>query len=334
MAEETKDVNTGEEEELSGVELLQTEFEDNVTDDHHAGIGSSADDNESHQLDIDDYNEVIANADAHAEGEASGETENTDDPKVEASESTEDGEAKIPKERLDEVITERNTERDERAKDKAEWAKKEAYFEGRLQAIEAGRSPVEDVAEVVSPFDKVLEGEPQEIIDALQANPAEFFGNLKASAEAKAQANITAQNDEKQYYDNLRTGLDKFGAEHEGFMDVIEQMHGVMGKNPIHNLVSAFAYEVEIPAMKTAHEEALATATGDLEAAKAEGVKIGKAEALKDFQAKGASAVLDGSQSVEGAKVSPQPELEDTKKSGGIRAILTKNLLTRRAGKG
>jgi flagellar biosynthesis/type III secretory pathway protein FliH len=335
MAEEKKDVNTGEEEELTGAELLQTEFEDNVTDDHHAGIGSSADDNESHQLDIDDYDEVIENADKHAEGEASGETETTDDPAKDAEgESTEGDEAKIPKERLDEVILERNTEREERATDKAEWAKKEAYFEGRLQALESGKQTTEEVAEVVSPFDQILEGEPQQIIDALQANPAEFFTNLRESAEAKAAKSITAANEEKQYYDNLRTGLDKFGADHEGFMDNIEQMHGVMGKNPIHNLVSAFAYEIEIPALKSAHEKALATATGDLEAAKAEGVKIGKAEALKDFQSKGAAATLDGSQSVEGAKVTPQPELEDTEKSGGIRAILTKNLLTRRAGKG
>ena len=232
------------------------------------------------------------------------------------------------------MITERNTEREERAKDKVDWAKKEAYFEGRLQTLEAGKTSAEEVTEVVSPFDQVLEGEPQQILDALQANPAEFFSNLKASAEAKAQANITAQNDEKAYYENLRSGLDAFGAEHESFIENIEMLHGVMGKNPIHNLVSAFAYEVEIPAMKVAHEEALTTAKGDLEAAKAEGVKLGKAEALKDFQSKGASAVLDGSQSVEGAKVSPQPELEDTEKSGGIRAILTKNLLTRRAGKG
>jgi hypothetical protein len=329
MAEETTDVNAGDE------EVIDTDYVDNVTDDHDAGIGASADDNESHQLDIDDYDEVIANADKHAEGETSGETETTDDSAAEASESTEEGEAKIPKERLDEVITERNTEREERAKDKAEWAKKEAYFEGRLQALEQpGTTSTEEVAEVVSPFDKILEGEPQEIIDALQSNPAEFFTNMKEAAESKAQANITAANEEKQYYANLRSGLDEFAAGHDGFMDVIEQMHGVMGKNPIHNLVSAFAYEVEIPALKTAHEEALAKATGDLEEAKAEGVKIGKAEALKDFQAKGASAVLDGSQSVEGAKVSPNPELENTEKSGGIRAILTKHLLTRRAGTG
>ena len=333
MAEETKDVNT-DEVEPTGVELLQTEFEDNVTDDHHAGIGSSADENESHQLDIDDYDEVIANADAHAEEEASGETETTDEPAAEASESTEDGEAKVPIDRLNKVIDERNTEREERAKDRAEWAKREAYFEGRLQTLEAGKKPAEEVTEIVSPFDQVLEGEPQQILDALQANPAEFFSNLKASAEAKAQKNITAQNEEKQYYDNLRNGLDAFGAEHDSFIENIEMLHGVMGKNPIHNLVSAFAYEVEIPAMQAAHTEALTKATGDLEAAKAEGVKIGKAEALKDFQSKGAAATLDGSQSVEGANMSPQPELEDTKKSGGIRAILTKNLLNRRAGKG
>jgi hypothetical protein len=333
MAEEKTDVNASE--EPTGEEVLQTDFSDNITDDHHAGIGASADDNESHQLDIDDYDEVIANADAHAEGEALGEEKTTDDPKEEDGKSTEEEEeARIPKSRLDEVIAERNTEREARIKEKAEWAKKEAFWEGRLQALESGKTPEEEVVSQVSPFDQVLEGEPQEILDALQANPAEFFSNLKASAEAKAQANIQAQNEEKAYYDNLRNGLDAFAAEHEGFMENIEQMHGVMGKNPIHNLVSAFAYEVEIPAMKAEHEKALTEAKGDLAAAKAEGIKLGKAEALKEFQAKGAAATLDGSQSVDGGKVNPQPELEDTEKSGGIRAILTKNLLNRRAGKG
>jgi hypothetical protein len=336
MAEETTDVNASG--EPTGEEVLQTDFSDNITDDHHAGIGASADDNESHQLDIDDYDEIIANADAHAEGDPLGEAKTTDDPKEEDGKSTDDDEeeeAKIPKSRLDEVIAERNTEREARAKDKADWAKEKAFFEGRLQALEqAGTKPAEEVIPEVSPFDQVLEGEPQQILDALQANPAEFFSNLKASAEAKAQANIQAQNEEKAYYDNLRNGLDAFAAEHDGFMENIEQMHGVMGKNPIHNLVSAFAYEVEIPAMKAEHEKALTEAKGDLEAAKAEGIKLGKAEALKEFQAKGAAATLDGSQSVDGGKVSPQPELEDTAKSGGIRAILTKNLLNRRAGKG
>jgi hypothetical protein len=325
MSEETTDVNAGEEEVV-----------DNVTDDHHAGIGASADENESHQLDIDDYDEVIENADKFADGETLGEAETTDDPEAEeSSESTdEDEEAKIPKSRLDEVITERNTEREERATDRDTWSREKGVLEGRLQALERTATPEDTAEPAISPFDQVMQGEPQEIIDALQANPKEFFGNLKASAEATAQAKITADTEERTYYESLRSGLDSFADSHDGFRDNVQAMSGIVDNNPIHNLVSAFAYEVEIPALKASHEEAITKATGDLEAAKAEGVKLGKAEALKDFQAKGSAAVLDGSQSVEGAKVSPQPELEDTEKSGGIRAILTKNLLNRRAGKG
>jgi hypothetical protein len=325
MSEETTDVNAGEEEVI-----------DNVTDDHHAGIGASADENESHQLDIDDYDEVIENADKFADGETLGEAETTDEPAAEeSSESTEEEEeANIPKSRLDKVIGERNTERESRATDRAEWSRERGVLEGRLQALERTATPEEKAEPVVSPFDQAMLGEPQEIIDALQANPKEFFGNLKAAAEADAQAKIEAKTEEQTYYDSLRRGLDSFADEHESFRGNVQELGGFVESNPAHNLISAFAYEVEIPAMVVAHEKALTKATGDLEAAKAEGVKLGKAEALKDFQAKGAAAVLDGSQSVEGAKVSPQPELEDTAKSGGIRAILTKNLLTRRAGKG
>jgi len=325
MSEETTDVNAGE---------VTEEVIDNVTDDHHAGIGASADENESHQLDIDDYDEVIDNADAYAEGESLGEAETTDEPTEDAEgESTED-EARIPKSRLDKVIDERNTEREARTKEQAEWNRQRGILEGRLQALERTATPETKPEPVVSPYEQMMNSEPQEIIDALQANPAEFFGNLKAAAEADAQAKIMADNEEKQYYDNLRNGLDSFAAGHDNFRENIDMLGDVVDSDPIHNLVSAFAYKVQIPAMEAAHAEALTKATGDLEAAKAEGVKIGKAEALKDFQAKGAAATLDGSQSVEGARVSPQPELEDTEKSGGIRAILTKNLLTRRAGKG
>jgi hypothetical protein len=327
MSDETLDVNAGDEEVI-----------DNVTDDHDAGIGSSTDEMESHQLDIDDYDEVIDNANAFAEGETLGEAKTTDDPTETAeSESTEttEEEANIPKSRLDKVIGERNTEREARIADQANWNREKGILEGRLQALERGLTTPEVKPEpVVSPFEQVMSGEPQEIIDALQANPAEFFSNLKSAAEADAQAKITADNEEKAYYESLRQGLDSFAAEHEGFREKVGEMSSIVDSNPIHNLVSAFAYEVEIPALKAAHAEALTKATGDLEAAKAEGIKLGKAEALKDFQAKGAAATLDGSQSVEGSRVTPQPELEDTEKSGGIRAILTKNLLNRRAGKG
>jgi hypothetical protein len=323
MSDEKTDVNAGEEEVI-----------DNVTDDHHAGIGASADENESHQLDIDDYNEVIENADKHAEGEASGEAETTDEPTKDAeSESTdEEEEAKIPKERLDKVITERNTEREERTKDQAAWNREKGVLEGRLQALERTATP-ETAAPVVSPFDQVMTGEPQEIIDALQSNPAEFFQNLKASAEADAQAKIEAKSEEKTYYDNLRRGLDSFAADHDSFRENVEAMGVVVDSNPIHNLVSAFAYEVQIPAMEASHKEALTKATGDLEAAKAEGIKVGKAEALKDFKAKGSAATLDGSQSTVGANVQ-EPELEDTKKSGGLRNILVSKLNARRESRG
>jgi hypothetical protein len=329
MPSEKTDVNAGDE----GV--IDTDFVDNVTDDHDAGIGASADENESHQLDIDDYNEVIENADKHAEGEASGEAETTDEPTKDAeSESTdEEEEAKIPKERLDKVIGERNTERELRATDQATWNREKGVLEGRLQALERTAKPETETETVVSPFDQAMTGEPQEIIDALQANPKEFFQNLKASAEATAQAKIEAKNEEKTYYDNLRTGLDSFAADHDNFRENVHAMGEIVDSNPIHNLVSAFAYEVQIPAMEASHKEALTKATGDLEAAKAEGVKIGKAEALKDFKAKGSAAVLDGSQSVEGAKVN-EPELEDTKKSGGLRNILVNKLNARREARG
>lgn len=330
MSDETKGVNTDSEEvietDMSGV--------NNVTDDHDAGIGSPADEMETHNPDIDDYDEIIANADADAE-EASGETETTgeSDEAEETSGTEDEEEARIPKSRLDEVIAQRDAKDAELNELRTEIARERGIMEGRLQALENAQTTVmpEDTAD---PFEELLQGEPQEIIDALQENPAEFFTNMRKASEAKAQANIAAQREEEKYYEDLRNGLDAFAADHEGFMENVEKMHGVVNDSPIHNLVSAFAYEVEIPAMQAAHEEALAKATGDLKAAKAEGIKIGRAEAMKEFKAKGNAAVLDGSQSTQGAKTVVDPEISDTEKSGGLAKVLTDKLLKRRAASG
>jgi hypothetical protein len=332
MSEETKDVNT------SGEEVIETDMslgQDNITDDHHAGVGSSADENESHQLDIDDYDKVIENANADSE-EASGETETTDESgeeEVRSGKEDKGGEPRVPKSRLDEVIGERNTEREQRVADREAWARERGLLEGRLQALESAARPTEP--EAVDPFEELLSSaEPQAIIDALQENPAEFFSNLRRSSEAKAQQNIAAQQQEQKYYDDLRNGLDAFAADHDGFMDSIERMHGIVTSNPIHNLVSAYAYEVEIPALVESHKSAIGELEGKIEAAKAEGIKVGKAEALKEFQAKGAAAVLDGSQSSQGGKTVIDPEIADTEKSGGLAKVLTDKLLKRRAASG
>lgn len=312
---------------------------DNRMDDADAGIGSPADEMETHNLDIDDYDKIIENANKSEEEEASGETEKTDESTEDDSEGSsekeeEEEKARVPKSRLDEVIGQRKQYEEDLATERAERARERAYFEGRLHALEQSLKPEANEEPQTSPFENLLSGEPQEILDALQENPAEFFSNLQAASHAKAQAELRAEQEEQKYYADLRQGLDAFAADHDGFMENIQKMGEVVDSNPIHNLVSAFAYEVEIPAMKKAHEEALASAKGDLEAAKAEGIKIGKAEALKEFKAKGAAAVLDGSQLTQGGKVSGDPELHDTEKSGGLRKVIIDNLLKRRAAKG
>lgn len=306
---------------------------DNVMDDHDAGVGSSANEMETHNLDIDDYDEVIDNAMKSEGDDTLGEAETTDDsPEVEAKSSDKDEEM-VPKstfkERLDEVIGQRDEYKSSFEEERLERAR----IEGRLRALEerlesSSKTPEPQAAP--NPFEELLQGDAQEILDAMTEDPAGFFRNMQEISNRQAREQLRAEEEEKSYYDNLRSGLDKFAADHDGFIENIEKMHGVVNENPIHNLVSAYAYEVEIPKLQSEIESVRNEYEEKLKAAKAEGIKVGKAEALKEVKAKGGAAVLDGSSSSQGGRVSGDPELEDTNKSGGLLKTLTDQLKRRR----
>lgn len=312
-------------------------IEDNVTHDHDAGVGSPANEMETHQLDIDDYDDIIDLANAANEDASSGETEKTVDSEATSDDKSskdeaDDTDARVPKSRLDEVISQRKERDEEIIKLREELARERGAFEARLSAMDQSRRSPE--APQSNPFEEMLNGnEPQAILDAMQEDPANFFKNLQAVSNKQAAEALRQEAAEKAYYDNLSRGLDAFADEHDGFRSELNRLGEVMDRNPIHNLVSAYAYEVEIPAMKQEHDQAIAELNGKIEAAKAEGIKLGKAEALKAVQSKSQSTVLDGSQSQQGAKVSGDPALQDTEKSGGLRQILTEKVLRMRAGK-
>ncbi len=320
---------------------------DNVTDDHDAGLGSSADDMETHNPDIADYDKAIATMDVDddADDDTSGGTKKTDDSDADADTSDADkdddkdadkdddlDEAKIPRKRLNEVIErEKEAEKVHHAKE-LEWTRKEAIFEGRLAALE---KPDEAAAPVVDPFDEVLKGEPQAILDAFTADPAEFVRSIQSQAKVAAAAEIQERRETERYDTELQTGLSKFTADHEDFMPNAGKLVEIMDSNPIHNVISAYYEEIAIPLLTSQLEEATQGVEEKVSTAKAEGIVEGKKLAIKEIQAKGNATVLDGSAaSQSGGKANAGADLETGGDNTKLVEKLTANLLKTRQAQG
>jgi hypothetical protein len=334
MSDETKDQD------------VNTDGVDNVTDDHNAGLGSSAEDMETHNPDIADYDKAIADMDADDDDtdDASGgtkKTDDSDDTDVDASDADDKDkdkdvddvdEPKIPRSRLNEVIAKGEDAAKVHHAREVEWARKEAIFEGRLAALE---KPVEDAAPVVDPLDEILKGEPQAVLDRFTEDPAAFVRMIQSQAKAETTMSVQKQREEEAYNTSLTTELDKFRDEHDDFMPNAPKLVEIMNTNPIHNVISAYAYEFQIPALKSQLEEVTKGTDDKVAAAKAEGIVEGKKEAIKEIQAKGSATVLDGGGSVQtGGKANAGSDLNTGGDPVKLREKLTADLLKRRAAQG
>lgn len=320
--------------------------EDNIMDDHDAGLGPSAKDMETHNPDIADYDDVIATMDAADDDkvDSSGgtvKTDDTGDSDADASGADKDDgkgkdddkdEPRIPRSRLNEVIErEREAAKAHHAKE-LEWARKEAIFEGRLAALE---KPVADVAPVVDPLDEILKGEPQAVLDRFTEDPAGFIRMVQNQAKAEAALSIQQKREQETYQSALNTGLDEFGKERADFLPNAQRLVGIMKSNPIHNVISAYAYEIEIPALKAQLDEATKGMEDKIAAAKAEGIAEGKKEAIKEIRAKGSATVLDGSSAKQsGGRANAGQHLETGGDPTKLREQITKELLAKRAATG
>jgi hypothetical protein len=315
---------------------------DNVMDDHDAGLGTSAEDMETHNPDMADYDKVIADMDAvdDDKDDSSGGTENTDD--SDASDDDASGvdkdkdkvddkdEPKIPRARLNEVIDREKATIAAHHEKELMWARQEAIFEGRLAALE---KPAEAAAPVVDPLDTILKGEPQEVLDAFTSDPTGFVNMIKAATRAETTFDINTKREEDAYNDALNSALQKFGKDHEDFMPNAERLMGVMNSNPAHNVISAYYEEIAIPLLTSQIEDATKGLEDKVAEAKAAGITEGKKLAIKEIQAKGNATVLDGSaanQSGGQANVG----LETGGDGTSLREQLTAELLAKRAATG
>lgn len=344
-SDEVKDVNNGD-------------GEDRVTADHDAGLGSSAEEMETHNPDIEDYDEILKRMEAEDddegdgdEDEASGGTKITDESKVDddggsgddegSGEDTGDGdgeEPKIPRSRLNEVIGQRDEFENSLHQKEVQWAAERAALEARLEIIEKSTAaePKKD------PLSEILSGEPQSVLDNFSENPAAFVNLIRQDVArlvdegiSKASTTQSQARQEEEYQKILSAGLDEFSEAHPEFISRLNDLVSYSHKNPIHNPISAYAYEVEIPALKSELEKATKDVETRIEAAKKEGMKLGKERVIKEIRAKGASSVLDGSQSVtDSGKANAGSDLETGGDPRKLREMLVAKLKQKRAAMG
>jgi hypothetical protein len=315
---------------------------DNITDDHDAGLGSSAEDMETHNPDIADYDQVINDMDAadDEEEDASGGTVKTDESDASDDDASgadkdddkeDDEDARIPKSRFDKV-NERMKEAEKNLHTKEiEWARQQAILEGRLAALE---QPASEEAPVVDPLDEILKGEPQAVLDAFQEDPAGFIRMVQSQAREETTQSIQQQREEEAYQRALHSGLEQFRKDHEDFMPNAEKLVQVVNENPLHNIVSAYAYEIEIPLLKSQLEDATKGVEDKIAEAKAAGIAEGKKEAIKEIQAKGNATVLDGSSASQSGKANAGAGLETGGDGTTLREKITQELLKKRAATG
>jgi hypothetical protein len=231
--------------------------------------------------------------------DTSGGTLKTDEPVVDDADASDADdkdddkeEARIPKSRLDEVIAQRDEKDNALADMRVDFARKEAILEGRLAALER---PTEEAASVADPFDEVLEGEPQAILDAFTADPKGFVRSIQAQAKEATTAEISQRRESERYDTALQDGLTKFTADHDDFMPNADKLVKIMDDSPIHNVISAYYEEIALPLLASQLEEATKGVEDKVAEAKADGIVEGKKLAIKEIQAKQGATVLDGS---------------------------------------
>jgi len=301
--------------------------EDRTTEDHQAGIGPSADEMESHNLDLDDFDEAVAEIEAFdKEGEETpGVAETTDESTSEDEVSSEEEAGKetpadVPYDRFKEV----NDLKNQQAIDIAR-------LEGRLEAMQA--QPVQPEVTVETPplpLDDILGQEHQVVLDAFQENPADFLTKLQERSTAIALQHVAAQQEEERSYQAMSQSLEAFATDHEDFMPNMDKIVVAMQSDPKQNAISAYYEMFTIPGLKADHETQVKDLEGKLATAKEDGIEEGRKKAIAEIRAKGGAATLDGSQSTQGGVVTPDPELTDTEKSGGLRKIITERLKRKR----
>jgi len=304
------------------------DVKDHVMEDHDAGIGTSAEELETHNPDEGDFaaSEVTLKTDGSEAGTAV-------DKEKESAQADDKG--PVPYDRFQEVINERNGLKDQFTKAQDEWGKRFELMERNIATMERFLPKQEErrvePKETKLPLDDVFGNkDPQTVLDALQADPIGFLQQFESRVEMKTQRNISTQREERDAVETIKGRLTKFADENQDFIPNLENIKQIISKDPAHNALSAYAYTYHIPRLQKELEDAKAVAKTGMDEAIKQAEARGRAAAIKEIRAKSSAAVLDGGTGSDGGRV-VNPELQETSKKGGLRAILAQKLSARRA---
>lgn len=299
--------------------------------DHDAGV-SSVPDEDTHQLDIDDYqpDDLEPSDDSLKAEDAEGEL-------IDVEPKAEDQPPFHEHPRWQEMLKERDglqeqlttlTEGQQTRLDSLEQRlnQQQQYYEGELARWrvppEQKREPVRD------PFADIMTKPESEIVEQFQEDPRGFLTTFGESITRQVMGQVETRNQELDQDRALQTGLQQFATTNEDFMPMVEsgRVAQFIQMNPYHNAISAY-HELK-------GHDAAATADSDKERLEKEIRDDERKKTLASIRAKQGAEVLDGSHSAtpaSGAGTAVEPELQETGKHGGKRNVITSRLQRLRA---
>ncbi len=308
----------------------ELDAKDQREDDADAGVGPSADEAGTHDLDLDDFDHLEEDSpDAALKAEEAEDEEGdlTSDEQVADEEEEEPPFHEHP--RWQQMLQERD-ELKEQLEDRdgsiEDLGNRIEQYDRYLQAATAFQQPAQaqpDPGLERLPFDEVLSMSDTEIYDEFRNDPKGFLQNFGARTKAEAMQEFRQEAAYQAQESAVAQGLESFAEENPDFMDLVEtgQIAMFIERNPIHNAISAYH------SLKSSSSQ-----DTDQSAREAREQQIREDErkkTLASIQAKQGATVLDGSSATgpeAGANTAIDPELQDTAKHGGKRAVLTERL--------
>lgn len=297
--------------------------------DHDAGV-TSVPDEDTHQLDIDDYqpddidpsDDSLKTEDPEAEGEL-----------IDVEPTAEDQPPFHEHPRWQEMLKERDelqeqvttlSEGQQTRLDALEQRlnQQQQYYEGELARWRVPPSE-QTREEVKDPFDDIMAKPESEIVEQFQDDPRGFLTGFGQSITRNVMSQVDQRNQEAEQDREVQTGLERFAETNEQFMPMVEsgRIAQFIQMNPFHNAISAY-HELK-------SHDAAATADSDKEALEKTIRDDERKKTLASIRAKQGAEVLDGSASAtpaSGAGTAVEPELQETEKHGGKRNVITSRL--------
>lgn len=295
--------------------------------DADAGVGTSADDAATHDLDLDDFHDL--------DKDPTDESLKTDDEGVLTTDEPDDAAEEVPPfhehPRWQEMLAERDQLKgqiEEQGGTLEEQARRIDEYDRHLRMMDtlSRQQPMQQVTPeqpATDPFDEILSMPEEEIIDEFQKSPRQFLESFGQSITQKALANAESVAYARAQDDAITKGIDQFADDNPDFMDMVisGDIARFIDRNPIHNAISAY---------HTLKSEAYADDDSAIEEYEKQVREDEREKTLASVRAKQGAQVLDGSAGAggpnAGANTAVDPELQDTEKHGGKRHVLTQRL--------